>query len=162
MGDSFLSAELLGSKVNGVSANVDFRDLERLRGVVVRYLKRFKDENAMLLIVADLLETQTRRRLVSEKTNPDDDPWAPWSTAYALTRTASNSLLRDSDDMLKSIGSNVSGDEITLFSDDIAYAGAQNQGSRKHKIPARQFLGLSAGNVSEITAALLGYLRGTQ
>jgi hypothetical protein len=49
-------------------------------------------------------------------------------------------------------------DEITILSDDIGYAGAQNYGFED--IPSRRFLGLSRDNVSEIESMAVRWLAG--
>lgn len=138
---------------------VQWQGLEHLRRVIANAIDVTKRPAPIYDILAGLLETQTRRRIVDTKTAPDGTAWAKWSAAYARTRGPSHSLLRDSDDMLKSIKHQHGIDFAEVFSDDIVYAGAQNYGYPPRNLPARRFLGVSETDAVELADAVADYLR---
>jgi hypothetical protein len=86
--------------------------------------------------------SQTQRRIDSEKTDPADIPWRPWAAWYAATREPHHSLLIDSGDLLRGIHHQVEGDHQVIWGSDRDYAVRQND--------RRQFLGLSADNLSDL------------
>lgn len=105
--------------------------------------------------IAGLLEAQTRRRILSEKTAPDGKAWARWSDGYAKTRGAADSLLVASHALEKSVKGGVKGRDAYVLADTV-YA-AVHQYGHKHT-PARPYLGISAANEIEIQDTLRSVL----
>ena len=146
---------------------VDTRSLDglflRLRG----FARMVTRPAGLMRTVGEGLEHQTRVRIHSEKRAPDGTPWAPWSPAYAKTRGAGHSLLKDTWAMVEGLESRSTATTATVFSRR-PYAGVHQAGSKGiardrsatkfgsltpggyYSIPARPFLGLSAGNVADL------------
>lgn len=140
----------------------------------------------ILQVAVPLVESQTRRRIETEKTAPDGTPWPDWSPAYAAERPSGASLLESSGALLDSISSSIEGD-VGIVGSNKVYARIQNDGgkTRPHKIkprnkkalafggrgpfgavnhpgsniPARQFLGASDANKEELGAEVLEFYR---
>lgn len=113
------------------------------------------------------VESQTRRRLDTDKTAPDGTPWVPWSTAYARTRRPGQSLLRADGHLADSIDYVVGagGDSVEVGS-NMVYAAAHQYGldmsivstRARVRIPARPYLGLSDADVEELSALVDDYV----
>lgn len=97
--------------------------------------------------VAVLNQEQVETRIFTGKRDLNNLPWAPWSRAYAATRSAEHSLLIDTGALSESMNIAKVGN-ATLMGTDISYA-------RKNDIE-RPFMGLSSndkeGVKDEITA----------
>lgn len=81
----------------------------------------------LLNIIGGVAESQTRRRIQTEKTAPDGTPWQDWATPYAKTRHGNQSLLQADGGLLDSIEFNVKGDAVHLGS-PLAYARTMQEG----------------------------------
>lgn len=103
------------------------------------------------------VESQTRRRIQSEKASPGGEPWPAWSEQYARTRHGGHSLLQGEGPLLDSIQSLVEGDELQVGS-NMDYAAAQNFGFDEANLPAREYLGLSQENVDDLEAVILHWV----
>lgn len=143
-----------------VSANVEFHDLDKLSNALHSYMAKFRVDGQTILLekLGGVIKKQTVTRFKTTKRDPDGVDWAPWSVGYAKTRKSYHSLLRASDDLMKSIDSAVEGATLTVFSDE-AYSRAQNQGNPDTNLPARQYLGLSAADVRELEATVQEFLQ---
>lgn len=77
-----------------------------------------------------LIESQTRRRIQTEKTDPNGQAWKPWSPEYAKTRKPRHSLLIDfgNPGLLESI-QYLMGDRKVIIGSNMNYAG-YNQATR--------------------------------
>ena len=53
--------------------------------------------------IGQTLEDSARRRIAETKKSPEGKRWAPWSPAYAETRSAQHSLLRSTGNLLDSL-----------------------------------------------------------
>lgn len=110
--------------------------------------------------VGSLVEDQTKRRIVQEKTAPDGTPWAPWSPRHAarLSQKTARSLLVGVGDLRDSIQNLVTGTDIAVGT-NLIYGAIQQFGgdtaAGHPAIPARPYLGLSAENASEIEQLVL-------
>jgi phage virion morphogenesis protein len=107
--------------------------------------------------LAEVLEAQTRRRILVEKRAPDGTKWPKWSDNYAKTRGGGDSLLVDSHDLEKSVKGEGHGKDATVLADTV-YAAAQNFGYPARNLPARTFLGISTENEAEIGDTLRAVL----
>lgn len=112
----------------------------------------------MLDAVGAVVESQTKRRIQSEKTSPEGNSWEAWSPAYAKTRHSNQSLLINTGQrgLLGSITHNVSGTELEVGT-NLVYSGVHQYGHGK--IPARPYLGVSSENQDELEATVEAYLR---
>lgn len=105
--------------------------------------------------VGVLVEGQTRRRLATEKTSPDGEPWELRSPGYAQSLRPGTSILIRSGGMLDSIASEARGNEVSVGS-DLVYAaihqfgGTPDMAPGPAAVPARPFLGVSDDNETEI------------
>ncbi len=129
------------------------------------------DGPTLLSGIARLLQQQTRRRIEDDKTGPDGKAWQPnWSGTSILYRTGALS---------RSIDYAVTGDQIVLGS-GLIYATPHQFGAvirpvkakalvfqvgnglralKKVTLPPRPFVGVSAGDASEIVEATADFLR---
>lgn len=123
--------------------------------VAQRRLGRLDDviDRDLALALAEVLEEQTRRRLLEEKRAPDGTPWARWSTPYAQRRgsTVGKDGLVDSHTLEESIRGEAHGREAVVLSDTI-YAAVHQYGHGP--IPARPYIGISTENAGELEDTL--------
>ncbi len=108
------------------------------------------------------IDTQTRRRLRTEKASPDGVPWAAWSEEYAKTRRAGQSKLMSEGNLDDSLAPFIyldgSGGE---FGSNLPYAAIQQFGGAevgKPGLPAREYLGFSGENLDDIEAVVDNFL----
>lgn len=120
-----------------------------------------EDLETLVFTVGELMVTQTKTRIADEKTGPDGAPWAPWSEAYAATRSARHSLLVGvgNPGLLESIANHSTAD-AAIIGTNLVYARVHQLGSEDGAIPARPYLGLSGENRREIEELVVGGLEG--
>ena len=111
--------------------------------------------------LAGLVESQTQRRIDTEKESPDGQAWDDWSAAYAATRGPGKSLLQDTNALLNAVEAHAVGDSIVeVHTGNLPYAAAQHHGRPDVNIPARPFIGLSPANRAEIAQLVRDQLGG--
>ncbi|CAA0097613.1 Uncharacterised protein [BD1-7 clade bacterium] len=98
-------------------------------------------------------ESQTRRRIETEKTAPDGSPWLAWSEGYTKTRHSNHSLLENEGNLLDSITADHNAD-TAIWGSNLPYAAAQQFGYKKRNLPAREYLGLSQANRADMIAII--------
>jgi phage virion morphogenesis protein len=134
---------------------IELQGLERARArlnvVATGQLKR-----TVLEMAGVVVEGQTKRRIVAGKQSPDGQGWAPLA-ASTVKRKGTDNILVDTGRLLGSISHIVSGDQA-IIGTNVAYAGHLQHGTRK--MPARPFLGLSDGDVSELERVIAAAVRG--
>lgn len=128
--------------------------------VVLDYLNLIRDiptdyEYELLYALGAEIESQTRRRIQTEKTSPDGGRWQPWSSSYAATRGAGQSLLMDSGQLLMSIYQRVESHAVVVGTNK-SYASDHQFG--KDHLPARPFLGLSDDDKEAVQNVANDYL----
>lgn len=145
----------------GLSITVDAADFGPVVAKLME-LARF-DGTELMSAIGAMGESQTRRRIESEKTAPDGTPWAP-------NRNGSSILLETGQHLLGSVAWVSSADE-TEWGASWQYAHVHQDGAvikpttarnlafmagghlvlaKQVTIPARPFVGLSADNRTEI------------
>lgn len=102
-------------------------------------------------------ESQTRRRLGEEKTDPEGDDWDDWSEAYKERRPKKGGLLELEGDLLDSITYDVGSGEVVIGS-NLVYARTHQVGDESRGIPERPYLGLSDQNVDDMQALVFDFL----
>jgi len=112
-------------------------------------------EYELLYSLGAEIESQTRRRVLVEKTAPDGTPWAPWSPGYAATRGGGQSLLMDSGQMVMSLYQRVESHAVVVGTNKV-YAADHQFG--KDRLPARPFLGFSDDNLRDLESVATDYL----
>jgi phage gpG-like protein len=145
-----------------VGVTIESPDLDRLqlRLLTVSRVK-FTD---LLHSIGGVVESQSRRRIQTEKRGPDGTPWRGWSQAYAASKhgpksherhegqlfeSQGHSLLSLSGSLLESLQSQVAFGEVEIGS-NLIYANAQNE--------TRPFLGLSKDNSDEVIEVIDRFL----
>ncbi len=111
-----------------------------------------EDMETLVFAAGELMVTQTKTRIADEKTDPDGAAWAPWSDAYAVTRSAHHSLLVGvgNPGLLESIANYSTGDAAVVGT-NLIYGRRHQFGDEDGEgIPARPYLGLSGENRAEI------------
>lgn len=130
-------------------------------------LQRFADRLAgvdvapLLDGVTGVLERQTRRRIKSEKTDPDGDAWDALDPAYAARKSekSSGGILEFGGMLLRSIDSSRSGNTATTGSNEL-YAATHQYGDDSRGMPRRTFIGLSADNARELEDEIDDWIMG--
>lgn len=146
----------------GVSIQVDVGDFDRAFRAL-RPIFDFEPDELMSAIGA-LGESQTRRRIESEKTSPEGDPWLP-------NRKGTSILMETGQHLLYSVAWTASADEAvwgaawefahvhqhgaTIVPKNAAFLAVPNPAggifrAKEVTIPARPFLGISTENAEEI------------
>lgn len=103
------------------------------------------------------LENQTRRRISSEKTDPDGETWDEWSEAYEKVRPQKGGLLDLDGGLVDSIAHETSSDAITVGS-NLVYALVHQDGWEEKKIPARPYLGVSDENLADLGQLVIDFI----
>lgn len=122
------------------------------------------DVAGLELGMAAVVESQTKRRISSEKTTAKGDPWAEWSPEYAKTRHSGHSLLQGDDNLLTSIAFDQQGGQ-TIVGSPLVYAAIHQFGGKTGRnnsveIAARAYFGVSDDNEAELEEILFDYLQG--
>lgn len=145
----------------GVSFEADL-DLSEAQAALANLSTR--DLDALTYEIGSLIEDQTKRRIMDEKTAPDGTPWAPWSDAYAESlkrpnRTNPRSLLVGEGDLLGSIQNYTTGETVQVGT-NLVYGAIHQFGGEPVgiNIPARPYLGLSDDDAQEIEELVAGRL----
>lgn len=146
-------------------AGVDFEaevDLTEAQAALSKLSSR--DLDTLSYEIGSLIEDQTKRRLMDEKTAPDGTPWAPWSEAYAESLKRSNranprSLLVGEGNLKDSIQNYTTGETVKVGT-NLVYGAIHQFGGEPvdMNIPARPYLGLSSENAAEIEDLVAGRL----
>ena len=134
----------------GVSLTFDASDY---RGVVTR-LNEWARSATMGSLYASLgaeLESQTRRRIEDERTDPEGNPWKEWSPRYALTRHANHNLLQNEGKLVDSFNA-LAEDHQVQVGTILPYGAIHQFGGEAvgMNIPARPYLGVSAENADDL------------
>ncbi|WP_027366937.1 phage virion morphogenesis protein [Desulfocurvibacter africanus] len=137
-----------------VALQVDLSGIDRLAKRLERL--RHLDTRGLLDDIGATVEAQARERIASEKESPEGEPWQAWSERYRLTRVGDKSLLSDQGHLYDSIThtQGIVGDTVEVGT-NLVYAAIHQFGGQAGRrgsatIPARPYLGLSEGNVSDL------------
>lgn len=115
------------------------------------------DVRQLLDVLGSEVESQTRRRIGEEKTDPDGKPWEEWSAEYAERRPARGGILELSGELRDSLTYEVGDDAVTVGS-NLLYARRHNEGDEDHGIPERRYLGLSEENLSDLSDLTMEFI----
>lgn len=145
--------------MSGLALRADLSALDRMESRLARLTQA--DRGQLLENMGAVLESSTRNRIQSEKTDPEGNPWPDWSPAYAETRHGGHSLLSADGGLLDSIRSDVRGDEVEVGT-NIVYGAVHQFGGAEvdMPIPARPYLGVSAEDEQDILAVTDDWLDG--
>lgn len=126
---------------------------------VARYLDRLAqfDVKPLLEGLGAEVESQTRRRIQSDKASPSGEPWQGWSETYAETRHSGQSLLQSMGPLLNSISYQVQGDSV-LVGSPLIYAATHNFGDPDRGIPQREFLGVEGQDFEDLVGITEDFL----
>jgi phage virion morphogenesis protein len=142
--------------MSGVGLVHDFTGLDELQSRLKK-LSRIKKAE-ILDIVGAQVESQTRRRIRDEKTDPSGNSWPAWSSHYAARRPAGRTLLMNEDHLLDSVTHlAVDSDSIEVGS-NLIYAASHQFGDGDRGIPMRAYLGISEDNEKELLREMDEYL----
>ncbi len=103
------------------------------------------------------VETQTKRRIQVEKTDPGGKAWQPWSAKHRAKSAPGASILQQRGDLLNSIGFSVSARAVFVGTNSV-YAATHQFGDKSRNIPARAFLGVSDKNEVEVLEVLNDFI----
>lgn len=145
--------------MSGLTLRADLSALGRVESRLARLTQA--DRGQLLENMGAVLESSTRNRIQSEKTDPEGNSWPDWSPAYAETRHGGHSLLSADGGLLDSIRSDVRGDEVEVGT-NLVYGAVHQFGGAEvdMPIPARPYLGVSAEDEQDILAVTDDWLDG--
>lgn len=130
-----------------MSATLHAPELSALTRKIDRVLSQGVSDRCLRLIAGDLVRS-TKRRILSEKREPDGTPWVAWSDAYEASKKP-GTMLKQSGALHRSIQSIVGSDSIEIGSDNIKAAvhqfghAVRSGAFAGSYIPARRYLGFS-------------------
>jgi len=107
------------------------------------------DRHQLLDTMGAVVESQTRRRIETEKESPAGESWDDWSPRYAKSRHGGHSLLMNEGNLHDSIQFLVTGGAVEIGS-NLVYAAPQQFGLESRNIPERPWLGISTDNGAEL------------
>lgn len=103
-----------------------------------------------------------RERITTTKTDPEGNPWIPWTRYTASLRdakgNASQGIMWDSGDLLFDVHFNVDGAFGVDIGSDLWYA--ENQQMGLGKLPIREIFGWEPDRLLELEQAFLQFLEG--
>jgi phage virion morphogenesis protein len=151
--------------MSGIAFQVtsDTRGLNRLAAAINGLADA--DRHALLDSLGALGVSQTQHRIAVEKTAPDGSAWAPLNPDYAAKKRGSGGILELEGDLLTSIDHQV-GDGYVAWGTPLEYGALHQLGGMPDMAPgpaaveAREYLGLSDGNVDEMQYAIDDWLNG--
>lgn len=134
----------------GVSLTFDASDYLN----VVTRLNQWARSATMGSLYASLgaeLESQTRRRIEDERTDPDGNAWPDWSPRYALTRHPNHNLLQNKGRLVDSLNA-LAEDHQVQVGTILPYGAIHQFGGKAvgRNLPARPYLGLSHENADDL------------
>ena len=138
---------------------VESAELASLNARIQRLAGSMSDMQPLMQSLAAELESQSRRRISSEKAAPDGTAWPAWADAYAATRHGGQSLLEAHGGLLDSIVSEATADSAEAGS-NLIYAALHQAGGTPDMapgpaaVPAREWLGISPENELELQAVI--------
>ena len=145
MAGSFVSVDVIGSS--------------SLANALNRLMKNVDDSSPALRDIGEHLLESTQDRM-SDEVDPQGQAWEPLS----VNTIEQKSLSSQSDKILRGYGTladtlnyQLNGDQL-LFGSNMEYAATHQFGRDKANIPAREFLGISADDESEILDILRSHL----
>ncbi len=135
---------------------LDLKELDNMANIL-NSLTIGGKKKLLMKSLANSAEGFTRRRLQEEKTDPKGKAWQEWSATTKQMRSGNQSLLQLEGDLLDSLHSDISGNDLWVGSENLPYAAIHNFGGqagrgKKIKIPQRQWLGVSKDNEDELAA----------
>lgn len=102
---------------------------------------RLSDRHQLLDMLASSVTESSKERFET-KTDPQGQPWAAWSSAYAATvKNPNHSLLFKSGALKASIANEIFGHDVAVIGTKQHYAKQHQYGAGM--LPARPFIGLS-------------------
>lgn len=120
-------------------------------------LSRARTER-LLDVLGSEAESQTRRRIIEEKTDAAGEKWEEWSDDYAAHRPAKGGLLELDGDLADSI-TYIVGDDVVEVGSNLVYAHRHQAGDEGDDgIPARPYLGVSEENLADFGDLTIKFL----
>ena len=137
-----------------IETRFDASALEGLESRIRRLAASLGDTEPLMAALAAELESQSRRRIQSDKAAPDGTPWREWSDPYKETRHGGQSLLQSQGGLLDSLQSFHDSMQAGAGS-SLVYAAIQQHGGTPDMAPgpaailARAYLGFESGTQDE-------------
>lgn len=140
-----------------IELHIDQHELQTLQ-LKLRDMTRLDTKPLLHGLAADL-ESQTRRRIESEKTAASGIPWEALQSTYqeAKTQKSSGGLLEYTGHLLDSIRSDLQGNTVEVGS-NLVYAATHQFGDPERNIKARPYLGVSERNEVEMRETMRDWL----
>lgn len=132
----------------GVSITLDVSHLELLVRRVEQWGHGTNTKPLYRGIGAEI-ESQTRARIADDRTSPEGNAWQEWSARYAATRQENHKLLQNEGDLMDSLNALAINGQVEVGS-NLEYAAAHQFGSKRKKVPARPYLGLSTEDTEDV------------
>lgn len=126
--------------MSGFDFEITTQGLEALNRRIWRLADGAENPIRLMRALAAEGESQTRRRIESDKRAPDGAAWQEWSQGYAITRHSGQSLLDSTGALVSSITA-FADRETAGWGTNLVYAPTHQFG--RGAIPPRPFLGVS-------------------
>jgi phage virion morphogenesis protein len=149
--------------VSGVQLTREGRGLERAAALISGLTDPRRQAEGLAAIGA-LVESQSKARF-DERRSPEGDQWPAWSAGYAASRARGHSLLVASGALRDSIAWELDADELAIGTNLVygaihQFGGTEDMPAGPAAIPAREYLGVSEDNETEILDALETWIGG--
>jgi len=138
-------------------------DKEFLAGMQ-RLVDRADNPNPVLKAIGEDLVESTKKRFETA-TAPDDTSWDDNSKTTQAIKGRNQPLIGETHQLMNSINYQLHGTDTVLIGSPMEYAAMQNFGGQKQDypplwgdIPARQFLGISTEDETNILDTIADYL----
>ncbi|WP_299733996.1 phage virion morphogenesis protein [uncultured Endozoicomonas sp.] len=147
--------------MSGTAMQYDLSAIDQAR----EQIEKLSDLNKRELLegLGAELESQTRRRLSSEKTDPDGKAWEPLTDKWKARKAekSSGGLLDYQGHLIDSIAYQVQGNQVEVGS-GLIYAAIHQHGGEPvgSAIPAREYLGISDDNADDLNAIVEDFIAG--
>jgi phage virion morphogenesis protein len=145
MAGSFVSVDVVGSNTLATHLN--------------KLLTQVADVSPALREIGEHLLESTQDRM-SQEISPDGQPWEPLqpdTLANKSKTSQSNKILRGYGTLADTLNYQLNGDQL-MFGSNMEYAATHQFGRDSANIPAREFLGLSDDDETEIIEILQSHL----
>ena len=148
----------------GAILEVRGEELTKLNARLGTFFARVKKPAEGMKVLASTLVSQTKGRILDERSSPEGVAWAGWSKKYAKTRHGNHKLLQAEGNLWKDLSPD-HGDDFAQAYTSMIYGRIHQAGSpatdkngRDQNIPARPYLGLSPDNAAELESVFSAWV----
>ena len=151
----------------GAILEVRGEELTKLNARLGTFFARVKKPAEGMKVLASTLVSQTKGRILDERTSPEGVAWKAWTAKYkksVLKKGGSRDLLQAEGNLWKDLSPD-HGDDFAQAYTSMIYGRIHQAGSpatdkngRDQNIPARPYLGLSPDNAAELESVFSAWV----